>query len=60
MKNTNTCDGADKIYMNTDTGSVGTREEWWYEGKGKWANGVDDGTVAEVISDGDGWWVEVA
>jgi len=50
----------EKIYMNIDTGSTGTRDEWWYEDEnGEQANGVDQGKLTEVISDGNGWWNEV-
>tara|TARA_R110000803_G_scaffold89940_1_gene157214 strand:+ start:431 stop:595 length:165 start_codon:yes stop_codon:yes gene_type:complete len=51
----------DKLYMNIDTGSVGAREDWWYENEdGAMVNGVDLGNcgLIEVISDGDGWWKE--
>lgn len=51
----------DKLYMNIDTGSVGAREDWWYENEdGDMVNGVDlcNCGLIEVISDGDGWWKE--
>ena len=51
----------DKIYMNIDTGSLGTREDWWYENEdGEIVNGIDLSNcgLVEVIPDGDGWWKE--
>lgn len=40
---------AEKLYMNAETGSVGTYDEWWYQNKyGDEVNAVDLGEVYEV------------
>lgn len=49
----------EKIYMNIETGSVDTREGWYYENEsGDTVNAVDLGEVVEV-EDQDGKCVEV-
>ena len=48
-----------KFYMNIQTGSVGTYDDWYYENEdGKIINAVDLGEVIEVIKDDAGNWVE--
>ena len=38
-----------KKYMNIETGSVGSRDDWWYEDdNGNQANSVDLGEVIHV------------
>ena len=38
-----------KTYMNTETGSTGTYDEWWYENEsGDQVNAVDLGEVVEL------------
>ena len=38
-----------KTYMNTETGSTGTYNEWWYENEsGDQVNAVDLGEVVEL------------
>lgn len=47
------------IYMNIDTGSVGTKDDWWYENEdGEEVNAADLGEVVEVVK-ADGEFVEV-
>ena len=48
-----------QIYMNTDTGSTGSYEDWWYVNEdGKRVNAVDVGGVQEVEWDEkEGYWV---
>jgi hypothetical protein len=41
---------SDQIYMDVATGSVGPRDEWWYENEaGEKVNGVDEGALEAVI-----------
>lgn len=48
-----------KTYMNLDTGSVGTYDDWWYENEdGEKVNAADLGEVVEVVKDENGNWVE--
>lgn len=48
-----------KTYMNIQTGSTGTREDWFYENEhGKTVNAVDLGEVFEVVKDKNGDWVK--
>ena len=47
-----------KSYMNIETGSVGTYDNFWYENEmGEEVNGVDLGEVVEVEQDESGEWV---
>ena len=49
-----------KVYMNLDSGSVGTYHSWWYEDeRGAQVNAVELGEVVEVEKDESGDWVEV-
>lgn len=49
-----------RYYMNTETGSVGTYDEWEYTGEqGEIINAVDVGEVVEVKKDDNGDWIEV-
>lgn len=50
----------DKMYMNVHTGSVDSRDGWWYDGEdGLERNAVDEGEVTEVVWDDDeGCWAE--
>ena len=48
------------VYMNPETGSVGTKSHWSYINLGgDWVNAVDLGEVVEVEKDTNGDWVEV-
>lgn len=51
---------AAQIYMNIETGSTGTRDEWDYQNEdGQTVNAVDLGEVVPVTYNEDGsWWVE--
>ena len=57
----------DTYYMNPDTGSVGSLEEWLADYNGAcpddkismWPDGVPPSGLTEVESDGDDWWNEV-
>jgi len=40
-----------KLYMNTETGSVDTRDGWIYEDEIGKHDPVEDGTVFEVVWD---------
>lgn len=45
-----------KMYMNVETGSVDTREDWFYQNiDGETVNAVDLGEVVEVVMGADGW-----
>lgn len=47
------------IYMNIETGSTGTYDEWFYENEdGQEVNAVDLGEVVLVEKDDNGDWVE--
>lgn len=49
----------EKMYMNIETGSVGTRDEWDYQTETVGTvNAVDLGEVLEVVKNKDGEWVE--
>lgn len=49
----------EKTYMNTETGSVGTKDEWDYVNEAdQIVNGVDLGEVVEVVKDENGDWIE--
>lgn len=49
----------EKMYMNVSTGTVGSYADWDYEDEnGKNVNAVDLGEVTEVVSDGNGEWIE--
>jgi len=49
----------EKLYMNEATGSVDTRDGWYYENEdGEIVNAVDLGEVLEVKKDEFGDWVE--
>ena len=51
---------AEKMYMNTKTGSVDSYEGWHYENDdGNSVNAADLGEVVEVKKNDDGDWVEV-
>lgn len=48
-----------KMYMNIETGSVDTRDGWYYKNEfGDTVNAVDLGEVIEVQKDENGDWVE--
>ena len=50
----------EKMYMNIESGSVATRDGWYYENEnGDTVNAVDLGEVVEVEKDENGDWVEV-
>ncbi len=52
----------EKLYMNVNTGSVDTYENWYYTnslGEGT-TNAVDIGEVIEVIRKTDGGWSAVS
>ena len=49
-----------KMYMNTDTGSVDSYDGWDYEnGSGEQVNALDLGEVVEVEKDKNGDYIEV-
>lgn len=52
-------EAAEPMYMNRETGSVGTRDDWDYETEdGKTVNAVDLGEVDEAARDERGNWIE--
>jgi len=49
----------EKMYMNIETGSVDTRDGWWYDTEdSEHVNAVDRGEVVEVIKVADGQWMQ--
>lgn len=49
---------SEKMYMNIETGSVGTLEEWSYQNEaGETVCAVDLGEVVEVVKDENGDWI---
>ena len=48
-----------KIFINTFTGSIGTKEDWdYFNEEGEEVNAVDLGEVVEVYKDNNGNWIE--
>ena len=56
----NSCAPFIRYYMNKHTGSVDTRDGWYYQDEftGELLNAVDRGEVFEVVKDKNGDWIE--
>ncbi len=51
---------SEKMYMNEKTGSLDSKDGWWYENEaGQIVNAVDLGEVVEVVLDSEFEWVAV-